>query len=112
MPNAVLDFGCGTGGSVPFLREILRPTRILGVDTSPESLLRAGQEHGGAGIEFKNLQDYSPHSEFQLAFCNGVFHHIAPEQRPAPLRYIYDSLVPGGVFAFGRTIPGTPPRAT
>jgi SAM-dependent methyltransferase len=108
VPEAVLDFGCGTGGSVPFLREILRPRRIVGVETSRESLLRAGQEHGGEGIEFRNLQDSSPHSEFQLAFCNGVFHHIAPEDRPAALRYIYDSLVPGGIFAFWENNPWNP----
>ena len=108
VPKAVLDFGCGTGGSVPFLREILHPSRILGVDTSPESLLRASQEHGGEGIEFSNLQDSSPHSEFQLAFCNGVFHHIAPQQRPSALRYIYDSLIPGGIFAFWENNPWNP----
>jgi SAM-dependent methyltransferase len=108
MPEAVLDFGCGTGGSVPFLREILHPSRILGVDTSSESLLQARQEHGGDGIEFADLQDSCPRCEFQLAFCNGVFHHIAPEQRPAALRYIYDSLAPGGIFAFWENNPWNP----
>ena len=108
VPKAVLDFGCGTGGSIPFLRDILHPSRILGVDTSSGALLRASQEHGGEGIEFRNLQDCSPHSDFQLAFCNGVFHHIAPEHRPAALRYIYDSLVPGGIFAFWENNPWNP----
>ena len=108
VPKAVLDFGCGTGGSVPFMREILHPSRILGVDTSPESLVRASQEHGGEGIEFRNLQDFTPRPEFQLAFCNGVFHHIAPEQRGDALRYIVDSLVPGGIFAFWENNPWNP----
>jgi SAM-dependent methyltransferase len=108
VPKAVLDFGCGTGGSVPFLKEILHPSSILGVDTSPESLLKARQEHGGRDIEFRSLQDSRPHCDFQLAFCNGVFHHIAPEQRPAALRYIYDSLAPGGIFAFWENNPWNP----
>jgi trans-aconitate methyltransferase len=108
MPKAVLDFGCGTGGSVPFLREILHPSRILGVDTSSESLLQARREHGGNGIEFADLQDSCPRSEFQLAFCNGVFHHIAPARRPDALRYIYDSLAPGGIFAFWENNPWNP----
>jgi SAM-dependent methyltransferase len=107
-PSRVLDYGCGTGGSVPFLMEILRPRGVLGVDVSGESLIQARSEHGGEGIEFANLQDYQPRSEFQLAFCNGVFHHIAPTQRPAALRYIYDSLVPGGIFALWENNPWNP----
>ena len=108
VPAAVLDFGCGTGGSVPFLREILHPSHILGVDTSSESLLQARQEQGGEGIEFADSHASCAHSEFQLAFCNGVFHHIAPAQRPAALRYIYDSLEPGGIFAFWENNPWNP----
>ena len=88
--------------------EILHPSRILGVDISPESLLQARTEHGGEGIEFASLQHSPPHSEFQLAFCNGVFHHIEPAQRPAALRYIYDSIVPGGIFAFWENNPWNP----
>jgi SAM-dependent methyltransferase len=107
-PSMVLDYGCGTGGSMPFLMEILHPSRLLGVDLSSESLLQARREHGGEGIEFANLQDSHPRSEFQLAFCNGVFHHIAPFQRPAALRYIYDSLSLGGIFAFWENNPWNP----
>lgn len=105
---AVLDFGCGTGGSVPFLRELLHPIRILGVDTSSESLQRARQEYGGEGIEFANSHASCAPSEFQLAFCNGVFHHIEPAERPAALRYVYDSLAPGGIFAFWENNPWNP----
>ncbi len=107
-PKAVLDFGCGTGGSVPFLKEILHPRRILGVDTSAESLLRASQEQGGEGIKFSKLQGSYPRAEFQLAFCNGVLHHIAPEKRPAAMRYVYDSLEPGGIFALWENNPWNP----
>ncbi|HEV2118186.1 MAG TPA: class I SAM-dependent methyltransferase [Terriglobales bacterium] len=108
VPTSVLDYGCGIGGSVPFLREILRPNRILGVDVSPESLVRARQEHGGEGIEFANSRHFLVPSEFQLAFCNGVFHHIPPDHRPAALRYIYDSLVGHGVLALWENNPWNP----
>ena len=107
-PSSVLDYGCGTGGSVPFLREILRPNRILGVDISPESLLRARQEHGGKGIEFADSRHFVVQSEFQLAFCNGVFHHIFPDHRSSALRYIYDSLVRHGVLALWENNPWNP----
>jgi SAM-dependent methyltransferase len=107
-PSTVLDYGCGIGGSVPFLSEFLRPIRILGVDISPESLSHARQEHQGKTIRFENCQHFFPPSEFELAFSNGVFHHIAPAQRPSALRYIHDSLVPGGVFAFWENNPWNP----
>ncbi|MGE5206789.1 MAG: class I SAM-dependent methyltransferase, partial [Chlamydiota bacterium] len=75
LPSSVLDYGCGLGGSVPFLKEILRPERILGVDIAPELLLQARQKHAGETIKFENCHHFFAHSDFQLAFCNGVFHH-------------------------------------
>jgi len=107
-PSTVLDYGCGTGGSVPFLREILRPSRILGVDISPESLFHARQDYEGKTTKFENCHLFVAQSEFQLAFSNGVFHHIAPAQRPSALRYIHESLVPGGVLAFWENNPWNP----
>lgn len=107
-PSTVLDYGCGTGGSVPFLKEILRPERILGVDISAESLRQARQQHAGEGIEFADCSDYSTPGQFQLAFCNGVFHHVSPGERPAALRYIYDSLMAAGVLAWWENNPWNP----
>jgi SAM-dependent methyltransferase len=107
-PCSVLDYGCGTGGSVPFLLEILQPGRILGVDISPKSIRQACKEHPEKGVEFAVFGDYSARSEFDLAFCNGVFHHISSAERPAALRYVYDSLRPGGIFAFWENNPWNP----
>ena len=107
-PSSVLDYGCGIGGSVPFLKEILHPRRILGVDISSESLHQARQEHQEEGVEFANCDHYFAHSEFHLAFCNGVFHHIAPAERASALRYVHDSLSPGGIFALWENNPYNP----
>lgn len=107
-PSSLLDFGCGTGGSIPFLKEVLRPKRLAGVDISPKCLLQARQNYAHAGVELASIRDFTPHSAFDLAFCNGVFHHIAPGERTGALRYIYDSLVPGGLFAFWENNPWNP----
>ncbi len=107
-PSTVLDYGCGTGGAAPFLKEILHPARILGVDISLQSIRLARQQHGGEGIEFAACGHDCARSEFDLTFCNGVFHHIAPPERPATLRYIYDSLVPGGMLAWWENNPWNP----
>lgn len=108
VPSSVLDYGCGIGGSVPFLKAVLHPRRILGVDISSESLHRARQEHQEEGVEFANCDHYFARCEFQLAFCNGVFHHIVPADRASALRYVYDSLSPGGIFALWENNPYNP----
>jgi SAM-dependent methyltransferase len=35
-----------------------------------------------------------------LAFCNGVFHHIPVGDRSEAVRFVFDALRPGGFFAF------------
>jgi trans-aconitate methyltransferase len=107
-PSSVVDFGCGTGGSVASLLGLLHCRRVLGLDISIESIRQARKEHPQPTVEFSVLSDYAPKSEFDLAFCNGVFHHIRPEARPAALGYVYDLLKPGGIFALWENNPWNP----
>jgi SAM-dependent methyltransferase len=107
-PKIALDFGCGTGQAARWLKEILQTEKILGVDVS-ESLLRVAQrDHGGACIEFRTLQNHRPAGEFDLAFCNGVFHHIPLAERADAVRHVFGSLKPGGVFAVWENNPWNP----
>ena len=103
----VLDFGCGTGSATPFIKECLGPDAILGVDVSAESLDVARQSHGSSGTDFGPIE--SPHAgRFDVAFCNGVFHHIDPDERQQSLSYIFESLKPGGIFALFENNPWNP----
>jgi SAM-dependent methyltransferase len=43
-----------------------------------------------------------------LAYCNGVFHHIPLEHREAAVCFVYRSLRPGGLFAFWENNPWNP----
>src|SRR5690348_5269812 len=70
--DSILDFGCGTGSSTPFFRELIRPRSIVGVDDSVRSLARARERHGGSDVEFVAMDDYRPQGTFDLAYCNGV----------------------------------------
>ncbi len=54
------------------------------------------------------MAGYEPVGEFDLAFCNGVFHHIPLGERAAVMRYIYNSLRPDGLFAFWENNPWNP----
>ncbi len=46
--------------------------------------------------------------EFDLAYCNGVFHHIAPGQRLEALALIHGALCAGGLFSFWENNPWSP----
>lgn len=107
-PRRVLDYGCGTGTAMPFLRELPGVQQIVGVDLSARSLDVARRIHGGAEVSFVPLRDFRPDASFDLAYCNGVFHHIPPVDRPASVACIYAALRPGGVFACWENNPWNP----
>jgi SAM-dependent methyltransferase len=100
-----LDFGCGTGESVPLLRDILGLRFVVGVDTSARSIARAEREWGGNCASFSLLKEFRPTSQLDLVYTNGVFHHIPPHERPDAFRFVSEALRPGGLLAFWENNP-------
>lgn len=97
-PQRVLEFGCGIGRNIPFLRQAFREAHITGSDISAKSLEVARKNN--PGIEFRPEPD-DRLDEFDLIFIAGVFHHIPISEREAVARTIYSRLSPGGhVFVF------------
>lgn len=105
--SSALDFGCGTGSATPFIHECINPETVVGVDVSAESLSFARDNFGTRSTSF-SLIEAPDHNHFDVAFCNGVFHHIDPAERQQSLSYIYDSLVSGGIFALFENNPWNP----
>jgi SAM-dependent methyltransferase len=105
--NSVLDFGCGTGTATPYIKQCLSPKRIRGVDVSSDSLTVAGESYGADDTSFSLIDRPEPNT-FDLAFCNGVFHHIDPAERQNSLAYVFESLKPGGHFALFENNPWNP----
>ena len=100
-PRSILDFGCGTGGSLGPLEAAFAPDMLTGFDPSQKSLeIAARLAPGQARREFVSDPASVPSASFDLAFTNGVFHHIPPHERPASLRLIRDALRENGLFAF------------
>ncbi len=110
-PKSVLDFGCGTGSAAPHLCELLKPATLTGADISEQSIALARRQYGNASVNFETIREFksaAPAAQFDLAFCNGVFHHIPLEQRTAAAKCVYDSVRPGGLFAFWENNPWNP----
>ena len=106
--NNVMDYGCGTGSSAPLLIDILDAKALVGTDTSAKSLAIASQNHGSDTATFLRFDQYQPDGNFDLVYCNGVFHHVPLSERDAAVSYIYRSLRPGGFFAFWENNPWNP----
>ncbi len=104
----VLDYGCGDGSNVPMLAARLKAEHALGVDVSAESISLARQSNPAPGLEFLSTNEWTPDGTIDLAFTNGVFHHIPPAERPMCLQAIRRALRPGGLFAFWENNPWNP----
>jgi SAM-dependent methyltransferase len=107
-PRHVMDYGCGTGATTPLWFEILGAETVAGVDPSLRSLEVARRHHGSERVRFLSAQEYEPTGAVDLAYCNGVFHHIPPKQRRDAVRFLYRSVRPGGLFSFWENNPWNP----
>jgi SAM-dependent methyltransferase len=98
--DSLLDFGCGDGATTPLLLQALNSKSAVGVDVSAKSLEIARKRHAGERIRYESIGEFKPSGQIDLAYCNGVFHHILPEQRAAALAIVKRALRTGGLFSF------------
>lgn len=88
----ILEFGCGIGRNVPFLAASFPGAEIVGTDVSAASIEQARQENPGHAFHVESaLLDIGT---FDLVFVAGVFHHIAPAERPDTMALIARRLAP------------------
>ncbi|MEO9190689.1 MAG: class I SAM-dependent methyltransferase [Acetobacteraceae bacterium] len=99
--NAILDFGAGIGGSIPFFRTHFPSGALTCADVSARSLGMAsarfpGDERMVAIDETAGLA--LPNDSFDLCFSACVFHHIAHERHGFWLRELRRVTRPGGLL--------------
>jgi SAM-dependent methyltransferase len=94
-----LDFGCGIGTATPLIASQLGVGNITGIDPSAESLEVARSNHAGSSVRFENSSTFGVEGEFDLAYCNGVFHHIPSPERADAAAQVFRALKPGGYFS-------------
>lgn len=94
--GSVLDFGCGIGRSMPYLREVFPKAEIVGCDPSAESLAIARRDN--PTCRFMSMDELGSEAKFDLVIASCVFHHIPPQDRQMAIRYCYSRLKQGGHF--------------
>jgi SAM-dependent methyltransferase len=95
----LLDFGCGTGSTAPLLLALPGASEVLGTDVSEGLLEVARRDHGSEKVAFERVGEPLD-QRIDLAYCNGVFHHIPVAERPQAGTYVWKALRAGGLFAF------------
>jgi SAM-dependent methyltransferase len=100
-PERILEYGCGTGRNLAFLKEAFPLAEIYGSDISAKSIAIAKEQNQFARCYCfeEDVMQYSDY--FELIFVAGVFHHVAPSERAGVLRHINGLLSKtGSVFIF------------
>lgn len=98
-PASVLEYGCGTGRNLAYLREAFPGARVSGCDVSRTSLEVARRENPGCSLFHVDEVDRS--TGFELVLVAGVLHHVAPGERAAVTEDITTLLAPGAdLFVF------------
>jgi SAM-dependent methyltransferase len=104
-PKTVLDFGCGDGATTPLLLAVLKAESAVGIDVSVKSLEIAGKHYATGQVRFESIGEFSAPGQLDLAYCNGVFHHILPAQRAEALAVLNRALRARGLFSFWENNP-------
>ncbi len=98
-----LDFGCGAGGALEFVRDRFGPRHALGIDGTPEALDRARE--AGLPVQRSDL-----HAPLALAFepdaitCLDVLEHL--DDPVLALRRVAAAAAPGALLLV--TVPALP----
>lgn len=107
-PSSMLEFGCGSGATVPHFFAELPVRSVIGVEVSRELLAIARGTHTRSEVTWVQLGDYRATESLDLAYTSGVFQRIPPRDRMAAAVLVYRSLASGGLFAFWESNPWSP----
>jgi trans-aconitate 2-methyltransferase len=99
-PKHVVDIGCGPGNSTEQLVSQYPNARIIGVDSSPNMLVKARAALPNITFTLGDLRSYSPTERVDLYFSNAVFQWVPDAERIPVIARLLETLPSGGVFAF------------
>ncbi|KHK00194.1 class I SAM-dependent DNA methyltransferase [Desulfovibrio sp. TomC] len=94
-PRRILEYGCGTGGNLPYLQAAFPGATVAGGDISEKSLEEAARTAPTAAL-YHLGRDAVPPAAFDLVFVAGVLHHVPATARGTVLAAMAAALAPGG----------------
>jgi trans-aconitate 2-methyltransferase len=93
----VVDLGCGAGNLVPLLAARWPAAKLIGVDSSPEMLVRARAAHAQAQFEQADIGAWRPARPVDVLFSNAALHWLDGHERLLPA--LLEAVAPGGWLA-------------
>ena len=90
-PESILDYGCGIGMNIPYLKEYFPSTKLYGCDISKESIKLAKEHIDYCQFDtIKIVEDLGIYeNKIDCVFISCVLHHIPPEDRIKWLKGLY-----------------------
>ena len=108
----VLELGCGPGGNLVPLAELLPGSEFVGVDLSASQIARARADAAAVGasnlrfeaLDIRDVPDWGP---FDYVVCHGVFSWVPDDVRRRILTLAGEQLAPQGIaYVSYNTLPG------
>jgi len=98
-PRRLLDFGCGVGNSVPYIKKFFPESNLICLDVSQKSLDICEERFPGEADcrVFDGANIPIEEDSIDVVFSACVFHHIPLEFHVPLLTEIYRILAPGGM---------------
>ncbi|MDR1256133.1 MAG: class I SAM-dependent methyltransferase [Spirochaetaceae bacterium] len=76
-PKTILDFGCGIGSFIPYLRASFKDAKLYGCDVSPQSIETAKKNYSYCDFAVvENVDDLKIYEKTDCIIVNTVLHHI------------------------------------
>ena len=95
---SVLDAGCGTGGNVRFLHDLLAPSYIGGFDVAEKALVHARRQCPQADIYASDIRNPKCHRHaYDLVVSCDVLYTSGLAASMCGLRKLVSALAPGGL---------------
>jgi ubiquinone/menaquinone biosynthesis C-methylase UbiE len=104
--GTLLDVGCGQGRSFRLLRDAFAPSRLVGLDADPHSIVLSREEANREGIAVELMAGDCasidmPDESVDIVFCHQTFHHLVEQERA--LDEFWRVLKPGGLLLFAES---------
>jgi len=108
--DSIIEWGCGIGNNIVFLKRYFPDSQITGLDISEASLAIARKRfRNDPLVKFELVPNQNIDDQVDLIFINGVLHHIpAEEHSRCCLKLIQDRLKPGALLTLFENNPFNP----